>query len=92
VGSLLARGRLSLEEGLALRQDLARTVHGIVAEAQSGAVSRLRHLLHPAPEAGALGALKERLGTLESYLKNPARARSTRAVARRGRARRSPIK
>ena len=91
VGSLLARGRLSLEEGLALRQDLARSVHGIVAEAQSGAVARLRHLLHPAAEGGALGALKEGLGTLESYLKNPAPRRSTRAGARRGRARRSSI-
>jgi polyhydroxyalkanoate synthesis repressor PhaR len=37
VGGLLAKGRLTLEEGLALRQELARSVHGIVAEAQSGA-------------------------------------------------------
>ena len=47
VGGLLAKGRLSLEEGLALRHDLARSVHGIVAEAQSGAVGKLRRFFDP---------------------------------------------
>jgi polyhydroxyalkanoate synthesis repressor PhaR len=44
VGGLLAKGRLSLEEGLALRQDLARSVQHIVAEAQSGAAEKVRRL------------------------------------------------
>jgi len=53
VGSLLSRGRLSLEEALALRQDVARSVHGIVSEAQAGIEERVRGLfeaLTPHPE------------------------------------------
>lgn len=73
VGGLLARGRLSLEEALALRQDLARSVHGIVAEAQSGTVRKLRRLLDPGGDGGPLHALKGRLDAFESYLKKPAR-------------------
>jgi polyhydroxyalkanoate synthesis repressor PhaR len=48
VGGLLAKGRLTLEEGLALRQDLARSVHGIVADAQSGA-QKVRQLFAGKP-------------------------------------------
>ena len=51
VGSLLSRG---LEEALALRQDVARSVHGIVSEAQAGIEGRVRGLfeaLTPHPEA-----------------------------------------
>jgi polyhydroxyalkanoate synthesis repressor PhaR len=87
VGALLARGRLSLEEGLALRQELARSVHGIVAEAQSGVVDKLRHLL-PAGDVSHLGELKGRLDTLATYLKKPAR---TRSRAGKGRAKRPSI-
>lgn len=56
VGSLLSRGRLSLEEALALRQDVARSVHGIVADAQAGIEGRIRGLfeaLTPSPEPPA---------------------------------------
>lgn len=56
VGGLLTRGRLSLEEALALRQEVARSVHGIVVDAQHGIESRLRGLFeafapHPAEPA-----------------------------------------
>ena len=56
VGSLLSRGRLSLEEALALRQDVARSVHGIVSDAQAGIEGRIRGLfeaLTPRPERAA---------------------------------------
>jgi polyhydroxyalkanoate synthesis repressor PhaR len=56
VGSLLSRGRLSLEEALALRQDVARSVHGIVSDAQAGIEGRIRGLfeaLTPSPEPPA---------------------------------------
>lgn len=56
VGSLLSRGRLSLEEALTLRQDVARSVHGIVSEAQAGIEGRIRGLfeaLTPRPEPPA---------------------------------------
>ncbi len=88
VGALLARGRLSLEEGLALRQDLARSVHAIVTEAQSGMVDKLRHLFPPGGDGGHLGELKGRLDTLATYLKKPAR---TRRRAGKGRAKRASI-
>jgi polyhydroxyalkanoate synthesis repressor PhaR len=67
VGGLLAKGRLSLEEGLALRQDLARSVHGIVAEAQSGA-EKLRHLFDHAAPRSPYARLRRRLSTLDDTL------------------------
>ena len=45
VSRVLARGRLSLDEAVALRQDVGKMVHRLVAEAQSGVESRLRTLL-----------------------------------------------
>ncbi len=92
VGALLARGRLSLEEALALRQDLARSVHGIVTEAQSGTVEKLRHLFDHGGHGGTLGALKGRLDSFESYLKKPARTRSRRGKARPARRKQSSIR
>jgi len=44
VGGLLSRGRLTLEEAMALRQDVVKSVHGIVTEAQSGIEGRVRRL------------------------------------------------
>ncbi len=67
VGGLLSRGRLTLEEAMALRQDVVKSVHGIVAEAQSGIERRVRGLW------GALGPRPP---------KAP-HARKTRAPARR---------
>ena len=49
VGGLLSRGRLTLEEAMALRQDVVKSVHGIVAEAQSGIEGRVRGLFGALP-------------------------------------------
>lgn len=86
-GRLLARGRLSLEDALALRREIAESVHRIVTEAQSGLEGRLRSLLvHADGDVGtSLHALKDRLSAFETYLETPPEGR------RRGRAaRRSP--
>ncbi len=78
VASLLARGRLTLDEGLALRQEIAGTVHRLVSEAQHGIESRLRSLLERSEkETGvspSLQTLKERLLSFENYLGEPAPA------------------
>jgi polyhydroxyalkanoate synthesis repressor PhaR len=74
VGRLLTRGRLTLEEALALRQEITQSVHRIVAEAQAGIESRIRGLLEWADEGGAspsLHALKGRLEAFENYLEGP---------------------
>jgi len=85
VSGLVARGRLTLDEALSLRQEIAGSFQRLVTEAQAGLHSRLRRLLdadkgsrvHP-----ALHALQERLATFEALLAPlpaPARRRSTRA-------------
>ena len=95
VSSLLARGRLTLDEGLALRQEIAGSVHHLVAEAQHGVESRLKGLLEwSEKETGinpALQVLKERLLSFESYLAEPRaattenkKAKTAARVPRRG--------
>ena len=83
---LIGRGRLTLEEALALRQEIAGTVQRLVAEAQHGLEDRLRGLLdHSEKEGGvhpALMSLRERLLSFETYLAEP-----KRPPPRRGRAR-----
>lgn len=84
VSGLVARGRLTLDEALALRQDIAGSAQRLVAEAQAGLQARLRGLLESEKDAGvtpALRALRERLTTFEALLAPP------RAPARRRRAR-----
>ncbi|HVQ31557.1 MAG TPA: polyhydroxyalkanoate synthesis regulator DNA-binding domain-containing protein [Vicinamibacteria bacterium] len=44
VGGLLARGRLSLEEGITLRRDIVHSVGHLVSEAQAGLESGLQRL------------------------------------------------
>jgi len=69
VGGLMARGRLSLEEALALRQEITGTVHTIVTDAQQSLEARVRSLLEPTEGVGpSLSGLKERLLSLESWL------------------------
>jgi polyhydroxyalkanoate synthesis repressor PhaR len=55
VSGLLGRGRLSLDDAVALRQELGQLVHRLVSDAQSGVESRLRALFSrgakPAPKA-----------------------------------------
>jgi polyhydroxyalkanoate synthesis repressor PhaR len=91
VAGLLGRGRLTLEEGLALRQEIAGTVQRMVAEAQHGLESRLRGLLERSEKEGgvspSLRALRERLMTFEGALAAPAakaRNRGRRRPARTG--------
>ena len=75
VGRLLGRGRLTLEEGLALRQEIATTVQRMVADAQHGVESRVRGLLDRSEQEGgvnpSLRALRERLMTFEDALAAP---------------------
>lgn len=47
---LIARGRLSIEEALALRQEITTTLHGVLGDAQRGIESRLSGLFKPTPE------------------------------------------
>jgi polyhydroxyalkanoate synthesis repressor PhaR len=80
VSGLVTRGRLTLDEALALRQDIAGSAQRLVAEAQAGVQARLRRLLETDKGQGvtpALQALKERLSTFEDLLSPP------RAPARR---------
>ena len=76
VSDLIRRGRLTLEEALALRQDIAQSVHRIVSEAQHGIEDRLRRLLDRSEREGgispSLQTLRERLLSLETYLDSPA--------------------
>lgn len=90
VGGLLARGRLTLDEALALRQDISASVHRLVAEAQHGLEARLRGLLdHTEGDVGpALQALRERLLAFETRLAGE----PSRPAAPSGRRRRRPAK
>jgi polyhydroxyalkanoate synthesis repressor PhaR len=58
VGGLLARGRLSLEEGITLRRDIVQSVGHLVAEAQAGLETGLQRLFggENAPPARARSA------------------------------------
>ncbi|MBI3932809.1 MAG: polyhydroxyalkanoate synthesis regulator DNA-binding domain-containing protein [Acidobacteria bacterium] len=86
VQGLLSRGRLSLEEALSLRQEIADSVGKLVAEAQRGLESRLHGLLERTENEGAVGpslqGLKERLMAFETYLDVPDRAQKGRGRKR----------
>lgn len=89
VAGLLKRGRLPLEEALALRQQIAASLHKAVGDAQHVLEQRFHGLMEwSEKESGispALQALKERLLTFESYLgeKRPAARRPRRRRPRR---------
>jgi len=81
VAGLLSRGRLTLDEGLALRQEIAGAVQRLVAEAQRGLEAGVQRLLdgtggevHP-----SLDGLRERLLSLETHLADPSAPRRRRA-------------
>jgi polyhydroxyalkanoate synthesis repressor PhaR len=76
VARLLGTGRLSLDDAVALRTDLAELVHRLVSDAQTGVETRLRDLLSRGEEAAgrSLGALR---GRLAAYIV-PAPSRRTR--------------
>jgi polyhydroxyalkanoate synthesis repressor PhaR len=89
VSGLVTRGRLTLDEALALRQDIAGSAQRLVTEAQAGVQARLRRLLETDKDQGvtpALRALKERLSTFDALLAPPrAPARRRSAAARKSR-------
>jgi polyhydroxyalkanoate synthesis repressor PhaR len=81
VTSLIGRGRLTLDDAVALRQDLGQMVHRLVGEAQSGVESRLRALVERGEDVAgrSLSALR---GRIESYLEPAARpAKKARRTA-----------
>jgi polyhydroxyalkanoate synthesis repressor PhaR len=72
VTGLLQRGRLPLEEALALRQEIAQSLSKTVAQTQRTLEARFHELLERSErESGvspAIQSLKQRLLTLEAYL------------------------
>jgi polyhydroxyalkanoate synthesis repressor PhaR len=87
VSGLLSRGRLTLEEALALRQEIAHSVQRAVSDAQRGLEHALHGLLERTEKEGgitpSLQSLKEKLMTLETYLDVPGgKPRPRRAPAR----------
>ena len=76
VAGVLARGGLSLDEAVTLRQDLGQMVHRLVAEAQTGVESRLRALLARGEGVAgrSLEALRGGLQAFEAYIEKPAAA------------------
>ena len=70
VSRLLGRGRLGLDDAVALRHELGQLVHRLVSEAQSGAQTRLRALVSRGEGVAgrSLEALKGRLQAIEGYL------------------------
>jgi polyhydroxyalkanoate synthesis repressor PhaR len=74
VARVLARGGLSLDEAVTLRQDLGQMVHRLVAEAQTGVESRLRTLLARGEGVAgwSLEALRGGLQAFEAYIDKPA--------------------
>jgi polyhydroxyalkanoate synthesis repressor PhaR len=74
VGGLLARGRLTLEEGLALRQDVAASVHRLVSETEEGMLGKLQTLI---------GAGRPARPARTGKARTPSRPKTTRTRAPR---------
>ena len=71
VSGLMARGKLSLDEAVALRHEIGSSVHGIVADAQGALERRVRGLLDRPEKDGvadSLQGLRERLLSFETFL------------------------
>lgn len=91
VAGLLQRGRLPLEEALALRQEIAASLHKAVGDAQRGLEQRFHSLMQWSErESGispALQNLKQKLLTFGSYLgdRRPARPARPRRKRRKER-------
>jgi polyhydroxyalkanoate synthesis repressor PhaR len=89
VSGLVTRGRLTLDEALALRQDIAGSAQRLVAEAQASVQARVRRMLETDRDQGvtpALQALRQRLATFEDLLALPrAPARRRPLAARKSR-------
>lgn len=86
VSGLVTRGRLTLDEALALRQDIAGSAQRLVAEAQASVQARVRRMLETDRDQGvtpALQALKQRLSSFEDLLAPPRAPARRRPVAAR---------
>ncbi|HSD26498.1 MAG TPA: polyhydroxyalkanoate synthesis regulator DNA-binding domain-containing protein [Vicinamibacteria bacterium] len=90
VSRVLGRGRLSLDEAVAVRQDVGQMVHRLVTEAQAGVESRLKSLLERGEGVAgrSLEALRGGLEAFEAYIEKPAARGRPASPARRGRPRR----
>jgi polyhydroxyalkanoate synthesis repressor PhaR len=89
-GRFLARARPTLEDAVALREEVGQLVHRLVAEAQSGLETRLRGLLQIGEGAAgrSLEALWHGLNVFEERTKpRPPRTRRQRTAARGTRSR-----
>lgn len=92
VSGLLAKGRLTIDEGLALRHEIARAVQRVASDTQRGVEQRVHSLLdHAQTERGvhpALARFKENLLAFEASLpaaaaqRRPARLGGTRRKQR----------
>ncbi|HXK09973.1 MAG TPA: polyhydroxyalkanoate synthesis regulator DNA-binding domain-containing protein [Vicinamibacteria bacterium] len=87
VSRVLGRGRLSLDDAVALRQELGQMVHRFVTEAQAGVESRLRAILERGEDVAgrSLEALR---GRIEAYMEKtppPPAAAALRGGGRRSR-------
>jgi polyhydroxyalkanoate synthesis repressor PhaR len=81
VSGLLSRGRLSLDEALALKQEITQSVQRLVTEGQRAFEARLHGLFEPGKGKDAnasLENLRERLLTFETYLTTPGRMKAKR--------------
>jgi polyhydroxyalkanoate synthesis repressor PhaR len=87
VSRVLGRGRLGLDDAVALRHDLSQMVHRLVTEAQSGVESRLRALLDRG-EGVAGRSLEALRGRIEAYMDKPRQPPSAASPRRGGRGRR----
>jgi polyhydroxyalkanoate synthesis repressor PhaR len=87
-GRFLASGRPSLEDAVALREEIGQLVHRLVDEAQSGLEARLRSLLVAGEGAAgrSLGALRSHLPLLDAGPETPP-SRPSRGPRRRSRPR-----
>jgi polyhydroxyalkanoate synthesis repressor PhaR len=87
VSRLLGRGGLSLDDAVALRQDLGQMVQRLVGEAQSGLESRLRALLERGEGVAgrSLDALRGRIEAFEAYIETPQRPAPVRTPPARRR-------
>jgi polyhydroxyalkanoate synthesis repressor PhaR len=59
VNGFIAKGRLTLDEAVAVRQEIAGTVQRLVADAQQALESRFRGLFERPAPGGALASLRE---------------------------------
>jgi polyhydroxyalkanoate synthesis repressor PhaR len=81
---LIAKGRLTLDEALLVRQEITGSVQRLVADAQHGIESRFRGLFEGTGGPGQkLRTLEEKLDAFEQALSPPARPRRKRAPRRK---------